>query len=36
MAQLVKHQILDFGSSHLLRVMRWSPVLGFALNKESA
>ena len=35
-AQLVKHPVLDFGSGHDLRVMRFSPALGSALGMEPA
>ena len=36
MAQSVKHQALDFGSGHDLRVVRSSPVLDSVLGEESA
>ena len=34
--QSIKHPILDFGSGHDLRVVRWSPALGSALSVEPA
>ena len=34
MAQLVKHLALDFSSGYDLRVVRGSPVLGYALSEE--
>ena len=36
MALLVKQPTLDFGSSHDLRVLGLSPVLGSALGSDSA
>ena len=35
MAQLVKHQTLDFGSGHNLQVMRLSLASGSVLSRES-
>ena len=35
-AQLVEHPTLGFGSDDDLRVVRWSPVSGSMLSRESA
>lgn len=35
-AQFVKHLTPCFGSGHNVRVVRWSPMLGFMLSREFA
>jgi len=36
MAQSLKHSTVDFRSGYDLRVLRWSPALGFMLSGETA